>query len=508
MDDPTSPTSSRSQRMDELARSLGQERSQIEEFLSAQRERLRTAHAHLAAQVERIAKDLARACDEHARAEGDLESRAKRVEEEAGVVARLREELQAAQADWQAAQDRAAEQQNQLAAQIERQQAELGRRLEELAQRQAEVAEAQAQLAHDRHGLALLRDQNEAEAQSLAQQRESLQEQTAALAAEREALAELRSKTESQRRHIARELDAQRVAHRKEVARAQKELESRLAEARQGRESLDRERSGATEASAADAAELQSLRAERDGLEDRLKAAQEEATSLRRQLDEALSASSDSSADDYRRRYEMAMDDLRELKQRNADLETRLSRAGAPAAAATAPFGHALDWETQKQRILAALEADYDEDDEHQARERIRIEEVIRTTQQIIDEKDREILELRQILEDQSSQVGQMAVGAAAFAEIVDQDAIVQEERASLKRLQEELREKLKKAEIDISIERAKIARERIELEEKIRHLGLDQPQAPQESPEPEKPSRGRWLSRLGLKDDSSGNPS
>ena len=68
------------------------------------------------------------------------------------------------------------------------------------------------------------------------------------------------------------------------------------------------------------------------------------------------------------------------------------------------------------------------------------------------------------------------------------------------------MREQLKKAEIDISMERAKIARDRAELDEKLHSLQREQAQQAAADPasggdKAKKPTRGRWLSRLGLSD-------
>ncbi|MBN2021638.1 MAG: hypothetical protein JW809_02500 [Pirellulales bacterium] len=536
MDDPTSPTSSRSDRTDELARSWGRQRGQIEQFLAAQRERLQTAHKHLAAQVEQIAKDLAHAQAENRRVEEDLDGRYRALDDEAKTVAKLKEALQAAQADWQAAQDRAASHQAQLAQRIERSQEELGQRMEQFAQRRAELAEAEAAVAHEKQSVSLLRQQQEEESQRLGAK-------AAELEAAGEELASLRARTEGQRRRIAREIEAQRAADRKDLARRRTEIEqlatdrldalrqelldataqrdqleaeleaARAAQARREAEWVEtrrryeamESRQAETSAEAPAAAGIsdaawEELRAQRDALDDKLAKAQEEAEDLRQQLGQA--SGGDTDADDYRRRYEMAMEDLRDLKRRNAELESQAGAARGGGAARDQAFGNVLDWETQKQRMLAALEADFDENNEDDVKQRLKIEEVIRATQRVVEEKDREIAELRQLLECQTGQVGQMAVGAAAFSEIVDQDAIIQEERENLKRLQEEVREKLRQAEIDISIERAKIARQRTELEAKTRHLELDKTGPEEKAPEPEKPARGRWLSRLGLKDE------
>jgi hypothetical protein len=200
--------------------------------------------------------------------------------------------------------------------------------------------------------------------------------------------------------------------------------------------------------------------------------------------------------DDSRRRYELALEDLRTLRAENEALNKRLAEARTAGVSLKAPVGESLGWEAQKQRLLEALEAEQGEGDAEAAEERLRIEQLIETTDRVVAEKDREIGELQVLLREQTGQVGAVAVGAEAFAETIDKDAIIREERENLKRLQEELREKLRKGEVDLSIERAKIARERLEIEEKARTLGDQHGAGP---PTPQKTSRGRWLSRLGL---------
>ena len=91
--------------------------------------------------------------------------------------------------------------------------------------------------------------------------------------------------------------------------------------------------------------------------------------------------------------------------------------------------------------------------------------------------------------------------GSRRAGQILDTDAIIQEERKNLARLQEECRDKLRQAEVEISLERAKIARDRSQLDEKLHVLeqqGIDLTTV-NEKKEPAKPPRGRWLARLGL---------
>lgn len=208
---------------------------------------------------------------------------------------------------------------------------------------------------------------------------------------------------------------------------------------------------------------------------------------------------------DLQRRYEMAIAEIRELRHKNADLEKRLAQADHSPAKPTAGSsgGQILDWEAEKQRILAALEAEAENDsDPQRAAERIRIQDVIRKTEAALAAKDKEIAELRRLLEDQSTNIGSVAVGAAAIERLFDQDEVLREQREHLRQLEEEWKEKLRKAELEISLERAKIARERAFLEEKQRELeeklaSLGPSKAAED--EKSKSGRGRWLSRLGI---------
>ena len=87
---------------------------------------------------------------------------------------------------------------------------------------------------------------------------------------------------------------------------------------------------------------------------------------------------------------------------------------------------------------------------------------------------------------------------------MLDQDAIVREERENLKRLQTELHEKLREAEIEISLERATIARQQAEIKDKIRLMELKNESstaADGSTSNTGQPVRGRWLARLGLTD-------
>jgi hypothetical protein len=211
--------------------------------------------------------------------------------------------------------------------------------------------------------------------------------------------------------------------------------------------------------------------------------------------------------DEFRRRYEMSLDDLRELKAKNSDLEqeiAKLRKTGPGGAAARLP-GRSLNWEAEKARVLALLEAESEPTAERRE-EQAKIEEVLQTTDRLLAEKDRQIEELNRQLEerpqvvDQAAQ-DQAAQDQAAVASALDLDAAIREERAKLERLQKEWRDKLSLAEVELSLERAKLARERAEIESKRQGQRTQAPAEAGASPAA-KPPRGRWLARLGLAND------
>jgi len=210
--------------------------------------------------------------------------------------------------------------------------------------------------------------------------------------------------------------------------------------------------------------------------------------------------------EDMQRRFEMAVQDVRELKRKNSDLEEQLREVRKSGAAPAAAPGK-LDWEAQKKRLLSMLEETADDDS--MADERLTLEGAIHITDNVVAERDRERDELKARIAELEAAPQTPPVVDPEIAAFVDRDAAVQAERTRLAQLQDEWREKLKQAEIDISLERAKIARDRADIEDKLRKYEEDQARLATTAPEPtsgsqetKKPSRGRWLARLGLKDD------
>ncbi|MBW3596516.1 MAG: hypothetical protein KY475_04490, partial [Planctomycetes bacterium] len=139
--------------------------------------------------------------------------------------------------------------------------------------------------------------------------------------------------------------------------------------------------------------------------------------------------------------------------------------------------------------------------------QRLSIEDAVRRTDEAVAAKDREIAELQRMLDQQSSTLGEVAVGAQAIAHMLDQDEIVRQERENLQKVQEEWRQKLRQAEVDISLERAKLARERSKLEEQVQNIEserarLESATGGAAGEAGAKKANRRWLARLGLKED------
>ena len=353
----------------------------------------------------------------------------------------------------------------------------------ELTARRAELEEAANKLRLDERGLAQSRRECEANAEELAWQRQRVQQRLTEVDAQRDELDRLEIDLKRRRRRLAHELKARREENLHDIERCRKELD------RQALNSGDRE---------ALAAQLTAATQRAAELEQRLAAASQ------RQASAEAEAELRAELSDMKRRYELAMDDLHEQKARVAELEQQPARTAA--AARPVEDSGKLDWEAQKQRLLASLEADADEDDDadrHQ--ERLKMRDVIAETDRAIAAKDEQIAELERLLAAQTANIGEVAVGAAAFAEVLAADEVVRNERERLQQLQQEWEEKLRQAEIELSVQRAKLARERAEIEERQRLLhekpDHGHPDTSDGAPTA-KHGRGRWLSRLGLKDD------
>lgn len=423
------------------------------------------------ARIESLERELAARGDELAEAQLKEEKRRAELATNVEQVAELQAQLAGVQAQLAAATQRSALV-DKTAAELEVVRIESGKQQQELRVQEALLAEAQQQQQQNRVELASVREQLVgAEAQlAIARQRQEELRQEAAAAQDAAAA----SATADQNQEVARLREALKVAHAES-----EQLAAQLKDA----------------PAPGDSDELKKLRKERDSLRRKLTETEDKLA------ESAQGQQGGQDQEDLKKRLEMAIDELRETKRANAELETKLKSKSTGAVAVGGVGGGALDWEAQKQRLLASLEADeIDETDEDAVEERQSIESTIEMTDRVLAEKDAEIEELRRQLESNASNG---IASATAVAELLDSDEIVRAEREKLAQAQAEWREKIGKAEIDISMERAKIARERMELEEKMRHYQHERPDDSTDatSEKTGKPVRGRWLSRLGLKD-------
>ncbi len=262
---------------------------------------------------------------------------------------------------------------------------------------------------------------------------------------------------------------------------------------------------------AAERDELALLRDHRDRLEEklaeteaRLERATERLGAMERRLEAAWRDASEEperSPSNERQRSGLLMQGLSREPPASREVRVPPPERSPAAAARGGPPGGVLDWEAEKRRIVAALEAEGDSGGDSAPKPHEELEQVLRRTDAIVTDKEREISELRQLLQDQSTNLGSVAVGAAALGGILDTDAIVQEERENLRRAQTEWQEKVRNAEIEIAIERAKLARQRAEIEESLRVQGGEARDNDAPASKTERAPSGRWLARLGLKD-------
>jgi hypothetical protein len=539
---------------EQFAAALSVQRQRVREFLSAQQERLRRAETELSEQLQRIGAELADDRRETRRTQEELAQRSGQLQQQVVAIEKMKADLTARQSEWENLYHSVIDQQQSFAEHLKLQQEEFARRQQDFLQQHTASVAAENELIRERKEIEAGRAELESRRIEISALRDTLQtrqaeldkreqEQNARATGTENRRVELTAiqdslqtrqveldkreqeqnaraaETESRRRRIAHELKAQRAANLKEVelkrlslgqlakagnSELQGQLESLQEECR-----VLRDKSFTAENSI-DRREVERLEAEKKELAAHL-------ADLEGQLAETRQASADAQAnrsednedtedgedgDSLRRRYEMSIDDLRELKARNEELQEQLAAScqGGKGNAGQTTTG-ILNWETEKKRILAALEADFVEEIEEDREEKIKIQEVIRKTDLVVAEKIKEIGELRELLENKANNIGSMAVGAAALGQILDTDALIQEERKNLGQLQEECRDKLRQAEIEISLERAKIARERAQLDEKLRALeqqGINLTTVIEEK-QPAKTPRGRWLARLGL---------
>ena len=77
---------------------------------------------------------------------------------------------------------------------------------------------------------------------------------------------------------------------------------------------------------------------------------------------------------------------------------------------------HVMSWESEKSRILAALETETAGNDPAGDDERLRLEEVVQKTDRLLASKDHEINHLQDLLANQSGTLASVAVAPRPWA--------------------------------------------------------------------------------------------
>ena len=275
---------------------------------------------------------------------------------------------------------------------------------------------------------------------------------------------------------------------RHQLAQCRKLLNARASELKQLR-SLLAEQASTGEGIDVEAilGQLSELRLERDELIGRLADAERHV--------EQTSAGDSEHFEELQRRFEVAVQEIRELKAKNTDLQKQAAQAGENSRAAISTGTAGFDWEQQKRHLMQQLDSELEESNPRDKQTKISIESTIRITDQVIAEKDRQIADLKARLAESSS-----AANENAPSSLLDNDEQIRVERERLSRLEDEWRSKLRQAEIDISVERAKLARERSDVEAKLR--SVEDARGDVAGGKTNAKQTGRWLTRLGLKDD------
>jgi chromosome segregation ATPase len=251
---------------------------------------------------------------------------------------------------------------------------------------------------------------------------------------------------------------------------------------------LEQELASRPAADQTDSVELVRLRAERDELAHRI-------TELERQPAAVVDTDTSQQITDLQRRFELAVEDVRDLKKQNAKLEAQIAAAKSVAPAAATPT--AGTWESVKKQLLASLEGESGELTPTREKERASIQNTVRITDEVVANKDRQIDELKTKL---------TSGGASAVADgldaAVDADAVIQKHRARIAQIEQEMEDKLRATEMQLSLERAKIAREQAQLTElRIELESMRGPNGTVGEAAGNAPKR-RWLSKLGLGDE------
>ena len=201
-----------------------------------------------------------------------------------------------------------------------------------------------------------------------------------------------------------------------------------------------------------------------------------------------------------------------ELHSQNQELATKIatSKIQETTPENSLESGEMFSWEERKRLILLQMEEDSFDANQFAASLGNEIELGKETPEAFIDRlrleiehRDEEIAELRHLLDQQTeTRSDGTAIGASAIADMFDTNELIAQERGKLQQLQVEWEEKFRAGEIEASLERAKLSRERQEVLAKKQELELQLEQLQREHRQTtavDASSSRRWWAKLGL---------
>jgi len=297
------------------------------------------------------------------------------------------------------------------------------------------------------------------------------------------------AKADQQQRQLASEIEGVRTELsearveedrlRTQLSKARQILTERASQLTTLREELAQAAANANEASSEEHQQvLAKLLEERDQLQDELAV-------LKLQVDEPTGGATEEELEQLRVRFENAVEEVRYLKTKNEELQNEISELSSRSSSGGRESHDVLSgWELQKQQLMAELGGD--------------------TTQTAPAKAPRPVAP-----PNNSHAEPETAENAPSSLEsVLDQDEEIRLERERLQQLQDEWREKMRTAEVELAIERAQNSRQRIEIQEKLfdaddqlKRAKQAADQASSSLPARSQPKR-KWLERLGLADD------
>jgi chromosome segregation ATPase len=535
------------QRADQSSSQIAQLQYELDETKAAwarERQQLAADHANRSQLLEKQRAELEVRADELTISRRDLESRQQALDDRATQLNGQERELRHLQDDIEGRAQESARQQSQITAlenDLQNRESELARRetswqseraaieaeraslIEQLATLKnnnlAQGGELATQLADARRELAAL--QIDLESQHARQENERLAFQTelSALAEERDALAaQLANSTDqgqsasaqvaSQLTDFQEQFDLQHTAweaERRQLNGEREALQQKfdllLADMQRQRgrvAELEQELASRPEPDQSESVDLVRLRGERDALAQRVE-------ELEQQPEAVVDSDTAQQIADLQRRFELAVEDVRDLKKRNTQLEAEFEAqaAAAKAAAPAAASAAGGNWEAVKKRLLASLEGETAAAGSSREKEIATIENTVHITDEIVANKDRQLAELRMQLASGLGSTDGVSQAASDLNDAINADEAIQKHRARIADLEREMEGKLRETEMQLSLERAKIAREQSQLTElRIELESMRGPNGPKADAGTGNSPKRRWLSKLGLGED------